>query len=114
MVGTTPVVNAGLRWDTAVRVLRAATCTNEDHGGIRLTTRTKWSAESGIDYFIGRKVSGWLDELGLEHVAGEGHTAVFNGGSGWATYWAMTVRERAARLLQSGHVTQEMLAQLEN
>jgi len=67
-----------------------------------------------VDYFIGRKVSGWLDELGLEHVAGEGHTAVFNGGSGWATYWAMTARERAARLLQSGHVTQEMLAQLEN
>src|SRR5579862_3778873 len=47
MVGTTPVVNAGLRWDTAVRVLRPAICTNEDHGAMRLTTRTKWSAESG-------------------------------------------------------------------
>jgi hypothetical protein len=48
----------------------------------------KWSDEAGIDYFIGRKVPGWLDSLGLEDVAGESQTAQFNGGSDWATYWS--------------------------
>ena len=69
----------------------------------------KWSAGAGIDYFIGRKVPGWLDLLGLKEVAGEGYAPQFNGGSGWATYWTNTVRELAPSLVKSGHLTRDML-----
>ncbi len=69
----------------------------------------KWSAEAGIHYFIGREIPAWLDSLGLEHVAGEGHTAHFNGGSDWATYWIETMQELAPSLLKSGYVTEKML-----
>jgi hypothetical protein len=65
--------------------------------------------EAGIDYSIGRKIPAWLDSLGLEEVAGEGHTAHFNGGSNWATYWTATIRELTPTLLKSGHVTRKML-----
>jgi SAM-dependent methyltransferase len=69
----------------------------------------KWSAEAGIDYFIGRKIPAWLDLAGLESVAGEGHTALFNGGADWARYWTMGTRELAPALLKSGYVTKEMI-----
>ena len=65
----------------------------------------KWSADAGIDYFIGRKIPAWLDSLGLEEIAGEGHTAFFNGGSDWASYWTATMRELAPALLKSGYIT---------
>src|SRR5262249_61232452 len=39
-----------------------------------------WSVEAGIDYFVGGKILAWLDSLGLADIAGEGHTAQFNGG----------------------------------
>jgi SAM-dependent methyltransferase len=68
-----------------------------------------WSAEAGIDYFIGRKIPAWLDELGLQDVAGEGQTAMFNGGSPWATYWTATMQELAPRLIKSERVTAKML-----
>lgn len=68
-----------------------------------------WSVEAGIDYSLGRRIPAWLDSLGLEEVAGEGHTAQFNGGSRWATYWAATIRELAPALLESGHMTGKML-----
>jgi SAM-dependent methyltransferase len=55
----------------------------------------KWSVEAGIDYFVGRKIPGWLDSLGLQNIAGEGHTPQFNGTSDWATYWIETMRELA-------------------
>lgn len=42
-----------------------------------------WSEQSGIDYYVGRRIPAWLDALGLKDVAGEGHTAQFNGGSDW-------------------------------
>ena len=38
-----------------------------------------WSVEAGIDYFLGRKIPAWLDSLGVEDIASEGHTAIFNG-----------------------------------
>ena len=68
-----------------------------------------WSVEAGIDYSIGRKIPAWLDSLGLEDVAGEGHSAQFNGGSNWATYWTATIRELTPALLRSGHVTAKMV-----
>lgn len=69
----------------------------------------EWSREAGIDYFIGRQIPEWLDALTLQVVAGEGHTALFRGGSEWARYWTMSIRELAPRLLDSTHVTNEML-----
>ncbi len=69
----------------------------------------RWSVEAGIDYHIGRKIPAWLDSLGLTDVAGEGHTAQFNGGSDWATYWTETMQELAPSLLKSGRVTGELL-----
>jgi SAM-dependent methyltransferase len=71
----------------------------------------KWSAEHGIDYFIGRKIPAWMDSLGLENVAGEGHTALFNGGSDWARYWTETILELAPSLLKQDHVTEKLLAE---
>jgi hypothetical protein len=69
----------------------------------------KWSVSADIDFFIGRKIPSWLDSLGLQDVAGEGHTAHFNGGSDWARYWRETVNELAPALLKSGHITPGML-----
>jgi SAM-dependent methyltransferase len=69
----------------------------------------KWSVDAGIDYFIGRKIPAWLDSLGLEDVAGEGHTAQFNGGSAWAAYWTATVRELTPSLQKSGYLAEKML-----
>ena len=69
----------------------------------------QWSREAEIDYSIGPKVPGWFDALGLEDIGGEGHSALFNGGSAWARYWMMSIRELAPRLLASGHVSNEML-----
>jgi len=69
----------------------------------------KWSNEAGIDYFVGRKISAWLDALGLEDVGSEGYTAGFNGGSDWATYWNETFRELASPLVKSGCITEKML-----
>jgi SAM-dependent methyltransferase len=69
----------------------------------------KWSVEAGIDYFIGRKIPAWLDSFGLNDIAGEGYTAQFNGGSGWARYWTETMRELGPLLLKLGCVTEKML-----
>lgn len=73
----------------------------------------EWSITAGIDYGIGRTIARWLDCLGLEGVAGEGHTAVFSGGSPWAIYIMNTMSELRPKLLQSGKVTEEMLAALD-
>lgn len=69
----------------------------------------KWSADAGIDYFIGRKIPVLLDSLGLRDIAGEGNTAHFNGSSNWATYWIETMRELEPSLLESNHVNSRML-----
>jgi SAM-dependent methyltransferase len=69
----------------------------------------RWSEQSGIDYFVGRKIPALLDSLGLAGVAGEGHNAHFNGGSDWAGYWVGTIRELEPSLLKSGHMTRAMI-----
>ena len=68
-----------------------------------------WSATVGIDYFIGRQMPVTLQELGLHDVRAEGHTAIYNGGSDWATYWRDTVNELGPKLLESGHLAPELL-----
>jgi len=73
----------------------------------------EWSVESGIDYMIGRRIAASLDSLGLKDVTGEGHTAHFNGGSDWATYWSETMRELAPAMLKSGYMTEKMLEEFD-
>lgn len=61
-----------------------------------------WSREEGIDYHIGRTLAPRLTALGLAEVGGVAETAVYRGGSPWATYWVDTVTELRPRLVQSG------------
>ncbi len=72
-----------------------------------------WSVAVGIDYFAGRKMPPWLAAQGLERVGAEGNTAMFNGGSPWASYFVNTFDEVRQRLLESGYVTEAMLASLD-
>jgi SAM-dependent methyltransferase len=63
-----------------------------------------WSREQGIDYYVGRKLAPRLAALGLEGVEGTAETAVYNGGSPWARYWADTIAELRGSLVDSGHL----------
>ena len=60
-----------------------------------------WSREQGIDYHIGRTLAPRLAALGIEQIAGTAETAVYNGGSDWALYWAQTVVELRDSLVAS-------------
>ena len=65
-----------------------------------------WSRDEGIDYTIGRSMASRLAALGLEDVSGTAETAIFNGSSPWADYWAQTVAELRDRLsAQDGWTT---------
>jgi len=68
-----------------------------------------WSVSAGIDYFIGRKLPAMLTQFGLESAAAEGYTTMYNGGSPWATYWLDTLQELGPKLLESGHLSPELL-----
>jgi SAM-dependent methyltransferase len=68
-----------------------------------------WSRDAGIDYHIGRTLAPRLAALGLEHVAGTAETAVYCGGSEWASYWVDTVTELQDRLNASGHLDQRRI-----
>jgi SAM-dependent methyltransferase len=68
-----------------------------------------WSRDAGIDYHIGRALAPRLAALGLERIAGTAETAVYNGGSPWATYWIETVTELRGRLAVSGHLDQQLI-----
>jgi SAM-dependent methyltransferase len=72
-----------------------------------------WSVEAGIDYFIGRKIPAWLDSLGVEQIASEGHTAIFNGQSDWANYWMATIRELQPSLIKGDYITTALLEEFE-
>jgi len=73
----------------------------------------QWSVAAGIDYFVGRKIAGWLDSFGMEQVSAEGYTPLFNGGSPWSEYWIETMRELRPRLLASGHITAAQFAEFD-
>jgi SAM-dependent methyltransferase len=68
-----------------------------------------WSRDEGIDYHLGRTLAPRLDALGLERIAGTAESAVFNGGSPWATYWAQTVTELRDRLEGAGRLDDERI-----
>ena len=67
-----------------------------------------WSRDKGIDYTIGRSMASRLAALGLEDVSGTAETAIFNGGSPWADYWAQTVAELRAAV-GSGRVDDSLV-----
>jgi SAM-dependent methyltransferase len=62
----------------------------------------RWSREQGIDYFLGRTLAGRLAALGIDDIDGAAETAVYQGGSPWATYWVDTVAELRGGLVESG------------
>ena len=68
-----------------------------------------WSRDRGIDYHVGRKLAPRLAALGLEQVAGTAETAVYNGGSDWATYWTETIVELRDQLVGSGKLDEELV-----
>jgi SAM-dependent methyltransferase len=63
-----------------------------------------WSHGQGIDYFIGRRLPAMLSGMGLLEVRATAETALYNGGSPWARYWAETVIELRPRLVASGQL----------
>lgn len=61
-----------------------------------------WSRAQGIDYFLGLWLPAMLAQAGLTDVRGTAETAVYNGGSNWASYWTQTITELRPRLVASG------------
>jgi SAM-dependent methyltransferase len=68
-----------------------------------------WSRDQRIDYFVGRTLAPRLAALGLEQIAGTAETAVYNGGSSWATYWIETVTELRDRLATSARLDKQLI-----
>ena len=68
-----------------------------------------WSQAQGIHYHIGRTLAPRLAALGLEQVAGTAETAVYNGGSAWATYWIDTLTELRDRIVASGKLDRQLI-----
>ncbi|MEP6649747.1 MAG: methyltransferase domain-containing protein [Lapillicoccus sp.] len=71
----------------------------------------QWSREQGIDYFLGRTLAARLAALDVEDVAGTAETAVYQGGSPWATYWVDTVTELRSGLVESGALDDQLIDQ---
>ena len=68
-----------------------------------------WSRDERIDYFVGRSLAPRLAALGLEEVGGTAETAVYSGGSPWATYWVDTVTELRSGLVGSGRLDDRLV-----
>lgn len=69
----------------------------------------RWSESAGVDYFVGRKMPGFLSAAGLDGVGAEGTTALYRGKSPWAEYWMETLKELRPRLIESGYVSRPLL-----
>jgi SAM-dependent methyltransferase len=63
-----------------------------------------WSRRQGIDYMIGRRLPAILAALGVEQIGATAETALYNGGSAWASYWRQTVVELRGQLIGSGEL----------
>jgi SAM-dependent methyltransferase len=68
-----------------------------------------WSREQGIDYFIGRQLPSMLAALGVQDVEATAETALYNGGSPWASYWQQTITELRAGLVASGKLDNQSI-----
>lgn len=61
-----------------------------------------WSRRQGIDYAIGRRLPQALAASGVEQIAATAETALYSGGSPWASYWTQTILELRPELVSSG------------
>jgi SAM-dependent methyltransferase len=68
-----------------------------------------WSHEQGIDYFIGRRLPSMLSSQGLADIRATAETALYSGGSPWATYWKLTVTELRPSLVASGKLDDRLV-----
>lgn len=72
----------------------------------------QWAVAHHIDYYVGRKIPGWLQAEGLGTISSEGHAILYNGGSGFAEWWDYGIREVADKLQNEGGVSQATLDEL--
>lgn len=63
-----------------------------------------WAATHQIDYFVGRRVPAWMQAEALQEVTSEGHAMLYNGGSDFAQWWDLGLREVAPKLVSEGEV----------
>lgn len=99
---------AALAGDDSARGALSCLTYNPESGSRSLVKR-----DSTGEYTLPhRLIPAELDSLDLKNVAGEGHTAHFNGGSDWAQYWTGTMRELTPLLLKSAYVAERMLDEL--
>jgi SAM-dependent methyltransferase len=68
-----------------------------------------WAAKHNIDYFVGRKIAPHLQELGIEKLASQGHTILYEGGSDFAEWWRLGIGEVAELMLREGATSKERL-----
>ena len=77
-----------------------------------------WSANQGIDYFVGRRLGVLLSKAGFTGIQVHGETILFDGGSLTAKYWKLVLDELGASILASGFVSSstynEVLTLLDN
>jgi len=64
----------------------------------------QWAATHRIDYYVGRKIPVWLREEGLLDINAEGHAILYNGGSKFAQWWDLGIREIAEKLQSEGGI----------
>src|SRR5262249_16078517 len=66
----------------------------------------QWATSHHIDYYVGRKIPGWLQAEGLREISSEGHAILYNGGSGFAQGWDDGIGEVADKLQSEVGVSQ--------
>lgn len=69
----------------------------------------RWADRHAIDYYVGRKIPAWAQEEGLADIASEGHAMLYNGGSDFAQWWELGLREVAGQLKSEGGVSDAAL-----
>ncbi len=67
-----------------------------------------WSATIGVDHQLGRKVAAHLKGLGLAEVQSHAETINFDGGSGPAQFFSLSMAQIRDKLVGSGHVSPEL------
>ena len=71
-----------------------------------------WAAMKGIDNYIGKKLPGKLQELGLEDVQAHGETLLFNGGSEGAEYFKLLIAELGNEFIDSGFISADQIREV--
>lgn len=69
----------------------------------------QWAQGHSIDYYVGRRIPGWVQADGLTDIQSEGHAILYNGGAPFAQWWDYGIREVADKLLSEGGVPQTTL-----